>query len=129
MTDPSPAAGSKELRKKATRIFTGRVHRLPDRRVEIIQSKEMRNTKFIIAPYEQTLDKIERLIAAQNNATYEAVMEAIDGLGENYLTAPGSSQEEIVAYNKALVNVRQSIAKIYGKDSTHAVTNEEQNHE
>ncbi len=60
---PSPMAED-ELRTKIRRVFTTRTHKFPDKKVEIIQEPEVRNKKFIIAPYDKTIDKIERMVNA-----------------------------------------------------------------
>jgi hypothetical protein len=58
-----------ELRKKIGRIFANRTHKFPDKKVEIIQTPETQNQRFIIAPYDITVDKIARLLVAERQKT------------------------------------------------------------
>ena len=68
----------------------------------------------------ETARSIQSLIAAQNNAIYEAVLEAIP---TSYAKSVGldvaqlwGSQDATDGYNQACSDLRQAIAKIYGKE-------------
>lgn len=99
---PSPAAGSKELRSVIANEF-----------VHIRNKTSMGRSKSIT--------NVMQLITAQNNATYEAVM---DTFPEKAFGAPAGEYETggecgayADGYNQACAELRQSIAKIYGKGS------------
>lgn len=47
-----------ELKKKIRKVFAYRTHKFPDKKVEIIQTPETQNQRFILAPYEATVEKL-----------------------------------------------------------------------
>lgn len=56
---------NKAIKYKAQRIFANRTHKFPDKKVEIIQDPEVRGRRFIIAPYDHTVEKIESLVSKE----------------------------------------------------------------
>lgn len=97
MTKPNTSVASEELRRKVRRIFTGRTHKFPDKKVVIEQTPETRNQKFILTPYEPTVEKIVALAEAYTASAVEQA-EAItydiafkDGI--NYATLSKAKEE------------------------------------
>lgn len=67
-TKQPEADSESELRAKLRRVFSYRTHKLPIGKAEIITKEDMAKYRTIIAPYEPTIDKLVRFIAARDQA-------------------------------------------------------------
>lgn len=125
MTTPSPAAGSEGLLKRINAILAMHANYLQNQGGSV---------KFQMSSEDATIELMQ-LLAAQNNATYEAVMEAIkdrelyEPVTKRVVKPDDKAMIDLAkdqrgslvfiqdnGYNQACAELRQSIAKIFGKE-------------
>jgi len=77
MTGQTDIQSDAKLKKKIRQVFNYRIHRTDEKITVITKDPEVRKYKTIIAPYEPTLEKIEKLIQADRQNLLQQVRDAL----------------------------------------------------